>query len=84
MGSLEGAIITAIGVIAIIALVMACFSLYLVATIRDSVYSHQFPTEKPVKKTMLQTMSGRVFTVKEKRKAVYNDDLACWKKENKI
>lgn len=39
------------------------------------------PKASGLKTGILQTLSGRVFTVKEKRKVVYNDDQAAWKKE---
>lgn len=39
------------------------------------------PKAPGLKTGILQTLSGRVFTVKEKRKVVYNDDQAAWKKE---
>lgn len=41
----------------------------------------QRPKTPGVKTGILQTISGRVFTVKKKRKVVYADDPEAWRRE---
>lgn len=74
----------------ITALIHLCFLVFILALIygklcqiadllREGVNK---PKPTDVKTRILQTLSGKVFTVKRKRKVVYADDHEAWRREH--
>lgn len=67
-----------IGISILILLAMCCLHL---GEIKRNIHETK-STKSPGPKTgIIQTLTGRVFTVRAKKKAVYNDDYTAWKRE---